>query len=531
MSDTPTTAVGEAPQRAMKPWHPLLVAVFPVLSLYSSNLYETSFVDLLAPLLAVLLFAALIWGVTRLIYEGWQRAAVATSMILVFFMGYGYIYGSAALAIRSLGDPVRISSSMIMFPWALALIAGIIGLRFWRYNAETATTLLNTFSFMFVAIALFSIGSSLVNHSERSTDSEDLAEYLTAEPIELQKPDEAPDVYYLVFDRYGGDETLKKHFHFDNTEFYTVLRQRGFYIAEESRANYPKTSISMASALNMRYHDQQITPAIYPKEVQFNRAARLLKGIGYRYLFLGNWHGPFRNSPLTDEKYNIRVLPSEFADSIYSTTPLNVVHPLKKHPSVVMKKLNIFQDMVTSPGPKFVHAHWLIPHPPWLFNRDGSVLTSADAASRSRRENYINQMVFTNHQILKMIDRIQATSKIPPVIVIQADEGPYLYDDDQDQPEVAKMNIRSRILSAFHLPGIEAEQVVAQDITPVNTFRLIFREYFAADIALLEDRAYWWEKSLDKGLPEYKVANSFVESTDLMNGKPSKAKTEQLGGL
>ncbi len=524
----------ETPENSspLKPWHPLFVAAFPVLSLYSNNLHEASIGDVFAPLAASIVFALILWGVTRLAFRDWQRAAVATSFLMVFFLGQGYIYYAATRASRAIGGPDTLPNEAVMVPILFVVLAGLIGLRAWRYDARMATGALNTFGFLFVTVSLVAIGFNSFNKQDPAENPGEIAEYLATEPIQLQMPTDAPDVYYLVFDRYGSKQTLQEHFDFDNKEFYSELRKRGFHIAEDSCANYPKTVISMASALNLRYHDQRmLKPAVYADEVRYNRAARLLKDVGYRYLFLGNWHGPFRSSPLADEKYNICLLPSEFADSFYATTPLESFMPMKANPRVVQKKLEIFHDMVPSPGPKFVHAHWLLPHPPLRFNRDGSLASEEQLASQSRREKFVNQVVFTNKEILKMIDKIQSTSKVPPVIVLQADEGPYLYDDDQDREEVAKIKIRTRILSAFCLPGVDAQKVVAKDITPVNTFRLIFREYFAADIDLLKNRTYWWERSKENGLPEYLGENSFVESTHTMQGVPSPAKVEHLGGL
>jgi len=46
------------------------------------------------------------------------------------------------------------------------------------------------------------------------------------------------------------------------------------------------------------------------------------------------------------------------------------------------------------------------------------------------------------------------------------------------------------ILNAYYLPGAGKDQVYT-DITPVNTFRLIFNAYFEADIELREDNSYY----------------------------------------
>jgi hypothetical protein len=45
-----------------------------------------------------------------------------------------------------------------------------------------------------------------------------------------------------------------------------------------------------------------------------------------------------------------------------------------------------------------------------------------------------------------------------------------------------------KILKAYYLAG-DGGRLVYDSLSPVNTFRLILREYFGADLALLEDHS------------------------------------------
>jgi len=67
------------------------------------------------------------------------------------------------------------------------------------------------------------------------------------------KPDlrKAPDIYYLIVDRYANGKVLKQKFGFDNHEFLDFLRAKGFCVADDSRCNYPKTHMSLASSVNI----------------------------------------------------------------------------------------------------------------------------------------------------------------------------------------------------------------------------------------------------------------------------------------
>ena len=82
------------------------------------------------------------------------------------------------------------------------------------------------------------------------------------------------------------------------------------------------------------------------------------------------------------------------------------------------------------------------------------------------------------------IDAILKDSAVDPVIIVMGDHGPGLL------PEVVVVNHRLKILYALHLPQETLPVAILADFTPVNTFRLVFSEFFGADIPQLEDRSY-----------------------------------------
>ena len=70
-------------------------------------------------------------------------------------------------------------------------------------------------------------------------------------PSGLDTSDPRPD--YLIFDRYADNRTLQADFGFDNQAFLATLRRSGFFVADRSRANYTKTTHSLASSLNLTH--------------------------------------------------------------------------------------------------------------------------------------------------------------------------------------------------------------------------------------------------------------------------------------
>ncbi len=79
------------------------------------------------------------------------------------------------------------------------------------------------------------------------------------------------------------------------------------------------------------------------------------------------------------------------------------------------------------------------------------------------------------------------------LVVLQADEGPYLMAGDESLSPEKKMTKRLGILNAFFIPDEEIRRRLPKPLMPINTFRFLFKEYFGAPIDLLPDRVFFWE--------------------------------------
>jgi hypothetical protein len=319
-----------------------------------------------------------------------------------------------------------------------------------------------------------------------------------------------PDIYYIVLDRYSRADVLEEVYDCDITGFLEYLTNKGFFVASNSYSNYLKTAHSLASSLNMKHilhltsmvgEDSDNWGPLY-KMVQDHEVGRFLKGRGYKFIHLGSWWKPTAQNKLADRNISLSALP-EFSSIVYRTTMLRpVLTYLKIYDSRsiqwkrVLYKFDQLAGMPSIKGPTFVFAHMLIPHPPYVFDRDGNFVPTAVAGKKSKKLKYKEQLDFTNRKLTLLIDGILSESSTPPIIILQADEGEYperyqanIKSFDWRNATPAELRQKLGILNAFYLPGFPEEKLYPS-ITPVNTFRFIFNHYFDRNLEPLPDNCY-----------------------------------------
>ena len=141
--------------------------------------------------------------------------------------------------------------------------------------------------------------------------------------------------------------------------------------------------------------------------------------------------------------------------------------------------------------PFFAFVHIFIPHRPFIFDQDGNPTTTENidiANIDEDKEGYINQLIFANKKTEEIINKILDTSESEPIIIIQGDHGATVIEGIESFNKKA-IKERYSILNAYYFPD-EVSMRPYEGISSVNTFRLIFNNYFNSNYELLEDRSY-----------------------------------------
>lgn len=495
----------KVPWRLRAPWsgrplpaHPLLLAAYPVLFLYGQNLGELEPSDLVGPLAAIVLAALAVLLIGAYLVRDGRRAALVVSALAATLLLYGHVAGVLG--------PLGVRPAILQAAWiGLVGVTVVIAVRAGSERLAMVTRGLNVVTAVLVILALVSILPAEMARTNRSV--------APAAPIE-GTAGFGRDIWYLVFDRYGSARSLDLLYGIDDRPFLDRLHARGFEIATDSHANYLKTALSLAATLNVDYlddlaaaqdPDSQDHGPIY-RHLTDHAVGHFLRDRGYRYVHLGSTYDPTETSVLADLNPRIGG-PSDFVDALFDTSALPAIArrlrirtmapARERHYRFSRFQLDTLDDLVGEPGPKFVFAHVLLPHPPYTFASDGTFLTERDDEGRTDREGYAQQLVYLQARIEALVERLLARPEAErPIIVLQADEGPYPLDYARDvtgydwaTATTEDLEIKFGIFNAMYLPGSEAPALSAT-LSPVNTFRMIFDAYFGADLPLLPDRSF-----------------------------------------
>ncbi len=475
------------------PFHVSLLSVFPALALLSNNLGQTSLWVVHRPLIVSLLIGILFFLVAFLLVRNWQKASLWTSLAVVMFFSYGHIY-QIVEGIQLSGFLIGRHRYLVIFWGAMFILGTWFIFRKIRESNEI-TLILNLVSLILV---LFQIGQIASYQIRKSISSEQAQEAISKTLLLPNDPESLPDVYLIILDMYGREDALDAHYNYDNSEFISQLKEIGFYVADCARSNYATTALSLASQLNLDYLDVLIDDVNLESTsylIRNSTVRRAFEEIGYisiaydtgyewanvstSDIYIENpqdpilWNiDPFEHlfiegtilRPLLDYYVSL-----DLGEIKYFDTPNEMK---AQRIRMVLDHLNLIPQMN---GPKFVYAHILMPHPPHVFNIDGSVNLQASPYTDDKIEFGI-QLDYLNPQIIEIVKRIIDKSNPGPIIILEGDHG--LFDFE-----------RTSILNAIYFPD-SVDEVFYPQISLVNTFRLVFNEYFGTDFPLLDDRSY-----------------------------------------
>jgi hypothetical protein len=507
------------------PFHPFLWAIYPILALLAHNMGQVYPWMALRSLVLSLLGTAILFLLLWLIFKDWHKAALPVSLLMLMLFAYGHIYTTIE-QVSILG--FNVGRHRYLIPAMLLLLAALL---IWvarrkRNSLGSVTQAINIIALILVAIPLVQVTwYQLAQASARQSASVSGGNPLNLEELStlaLPAGENTPDVYYIILDAYGREDTLLNYFGYDNSPFINNLKELGFWVARCSQSNYPSTEFSLSSSLNMDYLDHlnvDITSSSALAELIDHSAVRqAFESLGYRIVA---FESGYSSTEIRDaDSYyspNLRPGRANYLGGInafealllrtsvgflvyerYNSLPDNIKTALSaaynEHRGRILYTFDELEQVASTEGPKFVFAHILAPHEPFVFGPDGQPVVRStpftlnhDPETSDPNEyarGYTNQLIYINQRAAQMVEAILANSSTPPIIILQGDHGPLF--------RATSPNARMTNLIAIYLPpAAKFSSQLYDSITPVNIFRLILDGEFSASLGQIEDISYF----------------------------------------
>ena len=481
---------------------PLFLFLIPVFFVWHGFLENFGFVSPGNCLLLMVLYcgiAAVLYLLCLAFFRDQTRAALMASWFLSFYLFFGALHDFLKLHAAFLH---RYSLILPLFLGSVVILS--IYFRKSKSKFRLATGFINTLFLVYLLVDL----SGIIWKTLRPP-----ADMLTVySPAETNKYTACadctrPDIYFLLFDEYESTSSLQEQFHYENSDLDSFLVTHGFHIQRMSSSNYNFTPFSLASIMNMSYLQGIQFPNVVNVDDYGNcnvliRNDEVIKFLSHQGYDIVNYSvfdlagnpSPVEESflPLSTKLITERTLLANLQKDIgwiLYTGKLKLPWVLKKNLYLTFENNNKFMDLVKkesgkkSKRPRFVYAHFYLPHPPFFFDRRMNPKNEATVYHEYAGkpvQAYLDYLPYTNRKVEELIGTIQQNTHDSAVIVFMGDHG-FRY---ADQTIPGSFNFRNQ--NAVYFPGKDY-RLLYDSISGVNQFRVIFNQIFHQQLPLLKD--------------------------------------------
>jgi len=504
--------------------HPFLAATYPILALYVVNVDTVEIIWIIRPLIVSLLTTLALFILFCWVIGDTPKAGIILTLGLALYYSFGHV----SEQLQKMG----FSATWALFAlWCLLLLFGAR----WAYRNRSIADVQKTANIIMAFLVLMPVGQLLFHVSTNARASGSVKTTVTAPVVQGAAPSGKPDIYYIILDSYTRDDTLVKYFQYDNAPFLQALEARGFFVAYCSQSNYAHTYLSLASTLNMDYltnlgvttlDDLRKTNEL----VYHSRVRSALERLGYTTVSIDvgeiKWEDadifipyPQRESLVWGGLNAFEAILMQttagallYDSSVYPKLPTDIKvwldYLYRDHYNRSLFGIDTLKNLARVPGPKFVFVHFLIPHEPFVFDRNGNFV-SRNTPFRWNQDReygdptlyqrgYADEMHYFNSLLLDWLDTLDQLQPAQSIVILQGDHG--------SLARVSSSNARMTIFNAYHLPA--GNDVLYTDISPVNTFRVIFDQYFQGDYQMLDDVSYFSDY---QNLMKFSIENNIRE--------------------
>lgn len=310
-----------------------------------------------------------------------------------------------------------------------------------------------------------------------------------------------PNVWFIALDGLASNDFMRERTDYDPTAFEQALAADGFAIQREATSNYPFTNLSIGSTLMMDYGfegvDEPNAGPFFEQLQGDNTTVEVMRANGYAYAhtYPGLWTGS-KCSGREDLCVGDDGSLTDTETAMAAMTPLGqfmTSRSRQEDVAIANDPSHVVAQVLAAdlPDPSFDFVHVLNPHAPLLRDADCGIREVELVFSAwGDGPEYAGAVECLHRQLEAAVDQILAVDD-DPVIVIQSDHGPRL-GIDWTQPGGVFLDddMYFSIFSAIRLPAACDDIAIPDDLTPVNTFRIVRGCLEQAPVDLLDNRRF-----------------------------------------
>ena len=514
-----------------KIFHPFLIAFFPIMAIYSVNIGLIQLEQFIFPTILIVGSALLFFLCLKYILKNGKKAALIVTLAFIIFFSFGHVYNM--LNQVSIGDTDLGSNRTLLPIFVISFGIGSFLIIRTKRTLDNATSIVNTISIVFITVIVAMVGIEAFGCDECliqqtyslgifSNQIMDSTLYFEEHSFSVSESDSLPNVYYIILDGYPRNDVLKKHLDFDNSEFIDFLKQREFYVAENSYSNYSLSSTSIPATMNMNYinfladelgEDSRSYDPLLGKDFGLyadNQVIKNFKSMGYKVAKIGSVPMYLHEIPLADLSLcykSIHLMDNRLFDTVARTSMIGYF--IERWSEDLQRQIILcaFEELPKISSyyeePVFVWSHIMLPHFPLIFGANGEPVTPGESllvmnnphvfegtdSSWNIKQQFLQQLQFANKKSMELVDKILENEK-QSIIIIQSDHGS-AFDVNLHDPTDDDVHQRLSNINAIYFPDEKPREILMNDLTNVNTFRIVFNSYFGSDYDILEDKIYW----------------------------------------
>jgi len=483
---------------SVKYFHGLYVALLPAFFVLHGyvDFFEVLFFRNVLKLYGLyLLVSAVLLIVFRFFFKSFSKAALFVFFLMCYYFFFGPIHDAAK---KLMGQNFLTSYSLILPASLIFFFVLFVIIK------KTKSSLFKLSRFLSVLLGVLIIVDlvQLIN-KVRISKSEKMASAKTN--FTACNNCKKPDVYFIVLDEYAGNRELKEALQFDNSEFENELNKKRFHVIKNSISNYSSTPFSMASTFNMEYlngisgnHDNRNDISLCYKKINHSKVAYFFKANGYQiksfsFFTFNDIETLANNLTLFPTNANLITSHTFFSTlkkdlGFYLITKFHLKSEIEKEAYPTLNDNNRHYNLLleesrkSSPTPRFIYTHLMMPHGPFYYSKDGKLRSAEDLlnAHHADEKAYVNYLQYCNKKVSSLIDQLLFNSNKQAIIILIGDHGLREFE----RPVDIKYYFYN--LSSIYLPD-QNYNGFYDGMSNVNLFRSLLNTQFHQSLPMLKD--------------------------------------------